>query len=217
MTRPWKKCDWYTRKNVRTRVFLFKVNQEALSGLPGCRNLWSWRSRNWKTPSYLLGYSVTHAKQAAGGRTLVLLNKGWQDFSPFWDDTFKLMTYTPHMKGENKVGPLKNPLIYLLLQIPFFLMIVSSLFSKLKALSVITSKIKTADSAMLQRKAANCVCVWGIMNNFVFLVIITVIIATAKSLFHVKFAHRGWQQWFAESCLYCCASSTIPMWHNDQP
>lgn len=29
MTRPRKKCDPYTRKNVRTKVSLFRVNQEA--------------------------------------------------------------------------------------------------------------------------------------------------------------------------------------------
>lgn len=112
MTRPRRKCDPHTRKNVRTKVFLFKVNQEALSGLPGCRNLWSWRSCNWKTPSYLLGYSVTHAKQAAGGRTLVLQNKGWKDLSHFWDDTFKWRTNTTRMKRKYQLGPLKNPLIH---------------------------------------------------------------------------------------------------------
>lgn len=128
MTRPGKQNATDTQGKMCKRVFLFKVNQEALSGLSGCGNLWSRRSYDWKTPPYLSGYSVTHAKQAAGGRTLGSLNKGWQGFSRFRNDTSQLMSHTPCMKGKNKVWPLKNPLNHLSLLIPLFFIIVSTLF-----------------------------------------------------------------------------------------
>lgn len=84
MTRLWKKKKWAKHKGkCAKRVFPFKVNQEALSGLPGCRNLWPWKSWNWKTPSSWLGYSVMHAKQAAGGRTFVS-EQGLTRFEPFF-------------------------------------------------------------------------------------------------------------------------------------
>lgn len=189
MTRPWEKMrPMHRQGKMCERVFLFKVNQEALNGLPGCRNLWWWRSCNWKTPSYLLGCSVTHAKQAAGSRTFVLLNKGWQDFSHFWDDTFKLMTHTPSMEGTKLSMATQKPTYSSFSQ--------NSLISNNRFHSVFETEGTFIDNLEMKdcqrRHAAKkssklCVCarvcVWSILNNFVFLVVITVIITKAKSLF----------------------------------